>query len=47
MEIAIEYGQAPHEVEQWPAYWFNRAAFRMIAKNKAERNRAERAAKRK
>lgn len=41
LEVAKEYGQSPHEVEQWPEYWFHRAAMKLRAERQGERNRTQ------
>lgn len=47
LELAKAYGVAPHTVEDWPACWYNRAAMKLNAESVAERNRFEKARKKK
>jgi hypothetical protein len=33
LTLAKEYGRPPEEVEDWDAYWFNRAAVKLRGEN--------------
>ena len=39
--VAKEYHQAPHEVEDWPVAWFNRAVLEMRGRNIYETRKAD------